>query len=149
MSNENTVNIQELVNDHVSVEAGVATVNQEGIDAALLAVDVDPKEYRRLQKAAATAAAGIVDSIGEKAIDAMAADKNLANVSGNFKLGHEEYNVGIAREATIRIPGKTGEEANKQVIGSTTVRRKTKVGNSGIGEAKKRIAALGIQKLGK
>ena len=85
MSNENTVNIQELVNDHVSVEAGVATVNQEGIDAALLAVDVDPKEYRRLQKAAATAAAGIVDSIGEKAIDAMAADKNLANVSGNFK----------------------------------------------------------------
>lgn len=143
------LNIQALVSEHVSVEAGVATIDQKGIDAALAAVDVDPKEYKRMQKQAALAAAGIVDSIGEKAIDAMVADKNLANVSGNFKLGHEEYNVGIAREATIRIPGKTGDEAVKQVIGSTTVRRKTKVGHSGIGDAKKRIAALGVSKLGK
>lgn len=143
------LNIQEIVKDHVTVEAGIATVHQDGIDAALLAADVDPKEYKRLQKAAATVAAGIIDEFGEKSVDAMVEDKNLANVSGNFKLGHEEYNVGIAREATVRIPGKTGDEANKQVLASTTVRRKTKVGSAGIGDAKKRIAALGIQKLGK
>lgn len=142
------LNIQAIVTDHVTVDAGVATVAQEGIDAALLAVDVDPKEYKRMQKAAASAAVGIVDVIGEKAVDAMAADKNLANVTGNFKLGHEEYQVGVAREATIRIPGKTGDEAQKQVFGSTTVRRKTKIGNNGIGDAKRRIAALGIKRLG-
>src|SRR5699024_10884787 len=139
----------ELVNDHVTVDAGVATVHQDGIDAALLAVDVDPKEYRRLQKAAATAAAGIVDAMGEKAIDAMVADKNLANVAGNFKLGHEEYNVGIHRSGLVTVPGKKGEEpTRKEVIGMTTVRRKTTIGHSGIGDAKKRIAALGVQKLG-
>lgn len=145
----NDINVAELVNSHVTVEAGVATVHNDGIDAALLAVDVDPKEYKRMQKAAALAAVGIVDSIGEKAIDAMAEDKNLNIVSSTFKLGHEEYNVGVNREATVRVPNKTGEATYKQVIGSTTVRRKTKVGHSGIGDAKKRIAALGIQKLGK
>lgn len=144
------VNIQELVNQHVTVEAGVATVHQDGIDAALLAVDVDPAEYKRMQKSAAKAAVGIVDSIGDKSIDAMVADKNLHNVSSSFKLGHEEYNVGVARTGQVTIPGKKGEEpGRKEVIGMTTVRRKTTVGSSGIGEAKKRIAALGIQKLGK
>lgn len=142
------LNIQALVNDYVTVEAGVATVAQEGIDQALTAVDVDVKEYRRMQKAASEAAAGIVDAIGEKAIDAMVDDKNLHAVAGTFKMGHEEYAVGVAREATIRIPGKSGEEATKQVMGSTSVRRKTKVGHNGIGEAKKRIAALGKAKLG-
>lgn len=142
------LNIQNLVNDHVTVEAGIATISQEGIDQALTAVDVDVKEYRRMQKAAADAGAGIVDAIGEKAIDAMAADKNLHAVAATFKLGHEEYAVGVAREATIRIPGKMGEEATKQVMGSTSVRRKTKVGHAGIGDAKKRIAALGKSKLG-
>lgn len=148
MTTTTELNIEGIVEAHVTVEAGVATIDQAGIDAALLAADIDPKEYKRMQKQASVVAAGIVDAIGVKAIDAMADDKNLHNVSANFKIGHEEYAVGVAREASIRIPGKKGDDALKQVIGSTSVRRKTKVGNTGIGDAKKRIAALGIKKLG-
>lgn len=143
------LNIQALVNDHVTVEAGVATVAQEGIDAALEAAAIDTKEYKRMQKAASVVAAGIIDAVGEKSINSMKEDKNLQAVASNFKIGHEEYVVGVNREGTVRVPGKAGEPTvNKQVEGYTTVRRKTKIGNNVIGESRKRIAALGKATLG-
>lgn len=143
------LNIQALVNDFVTVDAGVATIAQDGIDAALEAVAVDAKEYRRMQKAASIAAAGIVDAIGEKSIDSMVDNKGINLVTGAFKIGHEEYAVDVNRSAQVRIPGKAGEPAKyKTVEGYTSVRRKTKIGNNVIGDARSRIAALGKSKLG-
>lgn len=132
----------------VTCEAGVLDFDKALVDATLEGAGVNVAEYRKMQKEAAGVAAGIIEVAGEATIEAMVNEPQLAVVSGEFNIGHEKYNVSIARQASVPVPGKPDEEP-KLVLGRARVRRKTTVGGTGIKTVTDRIAALGVAKLGK
>lgn len=154
VNNKTSISSHELAkqafseNNGVTIEAGVIDFDKALIDATLEGAGVPVAEYRKMQKEAAGVAAGIIEVAGEATIEAMTKEPELAIVSGEFNLGHEKYNVSIARQASVPVPGKPDEEP-KLVLGRTRVRRKISVGGTGIKTVTDRIAALGVAKLGK
>lgn len=140
--------IKEAAAKHITVDAGVATVAPEAIEAAFNAAGVDPKEYKRQQKAVSDATVGLLHVVGEKAVDAMHKDKELATVTSTFRMGHDEVSATINRQSEVLNRFKPNEPA-KTVYGDMSVKVKSKVGGSSIKALRETVSVAAAGKLGK
>lgn len=142
--------VRDAVREHISVNAGVAQLDKAGLDAAFNAAAIDVKEYKRMQAAATHIAAAVIEEMGDKALDEMKAHPEIAQVTGSFKLGHEQYDMTTRRMGSVPVPSAAGEpQQRKEIAGHTTVSRKTTINDSSIKAVRQRIAASAIEKLGK
>ena len=137
----------ERVTNGVSVDAGVVSVSDEAVSAAFEHAGVDPKQFKKDQKAVKEAALGIIEVAGEKSIDSFHGSKDLTSTNGVFRMGHDEYAFEYDREAEVKM-GVGPEAPTKKVFARANVKIKSTVGSTTIKSMKERLAAAGLKKYG-
>lgn len=107
-------------------------------------VEID--DVKKMQDTVNKAANDFVGAAGKVAVDHMASNKELANVSGAFKIGKQTTKVNVKRSHEVRISPTDPSKGNRTVHGyvdastssgvSPTARRNVRKEVSGYAEVK-------------
>lgn len=140
--------LKAIVKPHVTIDkdGNVDFKATEAAEEAFKEIGISKKEVKRAYDAvtAFNNAARVV--IGEEAIEVMAKNKDINEISVKYRVGGEKVSLTSLRSDTTRNP------ANGEVTtlhGVTSIRRTVKAPNSVNAEIRDHLASIGAKKLGK
>lgn len=140
--------LKAIVKPHVTIDkdGNVDFKAAEAAEEAFKEIGISKKEVKRAYDAvtAFNNAARVV--IGEEAIDVMAKNKSLEEISVKYRVGGEKVSLVSRRTDTSRNP-TSGEVTTFH--GVTSIRRTVKAPNSVNTEIRDHLATIGAKKLGK
>lgn len=145
MSKFNPLEVKGLVAEHLTNDGDVVSIDRDkAVKAVLDHIGVDEADIKKAQEATSSVAATVAAAFSDVAIENMATNKTLEQQTLKFKVGHEEVNIAIGREAEFRNP-TTGDTFTKK--GTVKVSRTIKHGDSLFKSIKEYANEIGVAKL--
>lgn len=135
-----------IANANISVEkGGEVKFNESELSTKLFeATEIDEKTSKRVYDIVATIGNAVAQAVGEQAIEYMANNKDVDEVSAKFKFGHEKVSVLAKRKGEFRNP------ANGETIAKPGALTRTRIlvnGGSELTGIKEHLASIATKKL--
>lgn len=130
----------------VSHETGEVSFDDDYVDL-LLGDVVTPEQKTKIDKRVVLGANATHLAVGELALDAFKANKDLTRVNGSTTVGGQHIEANISREGTVRNVA-SGEVTNVHLNGATKVVYKSPTSKAGFKRVRSYLQSIGEQELG-
>lgn len=111
----------ETVKGSAQFNEGTVVLVEGSVEKALAEHDITMDDVKKYQKAINSVTVDLAAEIGRTAVDALAADSKLEEVSGEFTIGKQKTKVLTKREAQVKVNVADPSQGTRPVKGYTTV----------------------------